>query len=410
MAQEQFKYVLVGGGLASAQAALGVREVDSQGSILLVCAENRYPYHRPPLTKGLLLGKKKPEDLFCKPEDFYEKNLVRTLKGTRATRLDPQARRLYLANGTEVSFDRLLLATGSRAKRLSIPGAELPGVKTIRTLDDSLDLLSGLDQVRTAVIVGGSYLGAETASALTQKGIETTILFPEFRILERLLDADLGGRLHQLFESKGVRILSCRKPVAFVGKDRIEAVRTDRDERLPTDLVVLGVGAELNDELAKEAGLALGRSGGVRVDSRLRTSAEGVYAAGDIAEYPDPTYQKPLRLEHWDSAYRQGLTAGRNMAGAEEPYTALPHYFSTLFDLGFSVWGDFSSWETTLRAGEIGRTGSWVLYLSGGRLSGILAFDPVDADQEHEIEALVRARPDKETLLRHLRRKGVSPL
>jgi 3-phenylpropionate/trans-cinnamate dioxygenase ferredoxin reductase subunit len=410
MPQEQYKYVLVGGGLASAQAVQGVREVDSQGSILLVCAEKRLPYHRPPLTKGLLLGKKKPEDVFCKPQDFYEKNLVQILQGTRATGIDPQARRLNLENGTEVLFDRLLLATGSRARRLSIPGADLPWVMTIRTLDDSLDLLSGLAQVRTAVIVGGSFLGAETASALAQKGIETTMLFPEFRILERLLDAELGGHLHHLFESKGVRILTGRKPAAFLGKDRIEAVRTDRDERIPADLVVLGVGADLNNELAKEAGLALGRSGGVRVDSRLRTSSEAIYAAGDIAEYPDPTYQKPLRLEHWDSAFRQGLTAGRNMAGADEPFTALPHYFSTLFDLGFSVWGDFSNWETTIRAGEIGRTGSWVLYLAGGRLSGILAFDPVDPDQEHEIEALVRARPDRETLLENLRKRGLRPL
>lgn len=403
-----YKYVLVGGGLASAQAVQGIRETDPKGSILLVSAEKRLPYHRPPLTKGLLLGKKKPADVFCKPEEFYEKNLVRILQGTRATRMDPCARVVFLDDGTQVRFDRLLLATGSRARILSLPGAGLPGIRTIRTLDDSLGLLDALDQVRKAVVVGGGYIGAETASALAQKGVETTLVFPESRILERLVDAELGEYLYRLFESKGVRILTGRKPLAFVGQDKVEAVLTDRDERLAADLVVLGVGAALNDELAKEAGLAPGQAGGVRVDSRLRTSAEGIYAAGDIAEYPDPTFQKPLRLEHWDTAFRQGLTAGRNMAGRDEPYTALPHYFSTLFDLGFSVWGDFSDWETTLREGEIGRTGSWILYLAGGRLTGILAFDPVDPGQEHAIETLVRSRPDRRTLTEELKKRGAT--
>lgn len=405
MAQERFQYVLVGGGLASAQAIQGIREMDSQGTILLVCAEKRLPYHRPPLTKGLLLGKKKPADVFCKTEDFYEKNLVRILQGVRATHLNAQAKLLRLEGGIEVVFDRLLLATGSRARTLSIPGAELPGIRTIRTLDDSLSLLSAIEQARRAAVIGGSYIGAEAASALAQKGVETTLLFPESRILERLVDAEFGAHLHRLFESKGVRILTGRKPAAFLGKDKIAAVTTDRGEEVPADLVVLGVGAVLNDELAHEAGLDRGRSGGVRVDARLRTSAEGIYAAGDIAEYPDPTFHKPMRLEHWDTAFRQGLTAGRNMAGSEEAYGALPHYFSTLFDLGFSVWGDFSDWETTIRVGEIGRTGSWILYLAGGKLSGILAFDPVDPEQEHAIEALVKSRSDRETLVRELEKR-----
>ncbi len=409
MDPERYKYVLVGGGLASAQAVQGIRETDSEGTILLVSEEKRLPYHRPPLTKGLLLGKKKPADVFCKPEEFYDRNRVRTLLGTRATRLDAQARLVLLDDGTKVLFDRLLLATGSRPRTLLLPGAELPGIRTIRTLDDSLGLLAALDQVRKAVVVGGGYIGAETASALAQKGVDTTLLFPESRILERLLDAELGEHLHRLFESRGVRILTGRKPAAFVGQDRVEAVLTDRDERVAADLVVLGVGAALNDELAKEAGLAPGRTGGVRVDSRLRTSAEGIYAAGDVAEYPDPTFQKPLRLEHWDTAFRQGLTAGRNMAGCDEAYTALPHYFSTLFDLGFSVWGDFSDWETTLREGEIGRTRSWILYLAGGRLTGILAFDPVDPDEEHAIDTLVRARPDRRTLTEELRKRRAIP-
>lgn len=410
MAREQWTYVLVGGGLASARAVEGIREADPKGSILLVAAEKRLPYHRPPLTKGLLLGKKKPSEVFCKPEDFYEKNLVRILTGTKATRVDLRARVVSLDNGSEIGFERLLLATGSRARTLSITGSDLEGIQTIRTLDDSLALLAALPQTRTAVVIGGSYIGAETASALAQNGITTTILFPEGRILERLVDEEFGEYLRRLFEARGVRILPGRTPSAFLGKGRLEAVLTDRSERIEADLAVLGVGAVLSDELAVQAGLEPGTRGGVRVDSRLRTSAEAVYAAGDIAEYPDATFGKHLRLEHWDTAFRQGRIAGRNMAGADEPYEALPHYFSTLFDLGFSVWGDFSKWESTIRTGEIGRVGSWVLYLEGGRLCGVLAFDPVDHDQEHAIETLVRARPDGERLLDDLRKRGIKPI
>jgi len=410
MAREQWTYVLVGGGLACARAVEGIREVDPKGAILLVAAEKRLPYHRPPLTKGLLLGKKKPSEVFCKPHDFYENTLVRILTGTRATRLDPQARVVSLEDGSEIGFERLLLATGSRARTLSIPGSDLEGIQTIRTLDDALALLAAIPQIRTAVVIGGSYIGAETASALAQNGIETTILFPEGRLLERLVDAEFGGDLHRFFETRAVRILPGRTPSAFLGKGRIEAVLTDRGERIEADLAVLGVGAILNDELARKAGLEPGTRGGVRVDSRLRTSAEAIYAAGDIAEYPDAVFEKHLRLEHWDTAFRQGRIAGMNMAGADQPYEALPHYFSTLFDLGFSVWGDFSKWETTIRTGEIGRVGSWVMYLEGGRLCGILAFDPVDHDQERAIETLVRSRPDRGRLLEDLKKQGMKPL
>ena len=401
MREETFRYVLIGGGLAAANAVEGIRDIDREGPILMICAEPRLPYNRPPLTKGLLLGKKRPEDIFCKPEEFYSKNQVRVLSGQIATSLNPSLRSVTLDNGAVIHFERLLLATGCRARKLDLPGAHLDGIRTVRTLDDSLALLQAMKEVHRAVVVGGSYIGAETASSLAQNGIQTTVLFPEARLLERLLDAEFGQHLHALFEKHGVVIRTGRKPVAFKGNTRVESVVTDRAEELPAELFVLGVGAVLNDELARQAGLAMGDQGGVRLDERLQTSEEGIFAAGDIADYPDPTFERRFRLEHWDTAFRQGRTAGRNMAGAGESFAALPHYFSTLFDLGFSVWGDFSRWDKTLRKGELGKTGSRIFYLEKGRLCGILAFDPVDKDQEHAIEHLVGQRPE-ETVIRRL--------
>jgi len=399
MNRENVRYVLIGGGLAAVRAAEGIRELDPDGPVLMVGEEPRLPYHRPPLTKGLLLGKKKPEDVYCKPDPFYADKKISVRTGVAAERLDSGARLVTLSDGREVGFEKLLLATGARSRMLDLPGADLPGVYKIRTLSDSLALLAAMQKARRAVVIGGSYIGAEAASALAQNGVQTTMVFPEKRLLERLVDEELGGFLDSLFARHRVAIRAGDKPVRFQGQGKLQAVVTDQGQEFPADLAVVGVGAVLNTALAGQAGLALGQSGGVKVDGHLETGVPGIFAAGDIAEYPDPTYQKLLRLEHWDSAFRQGHLAGRNMAGAGEIFSDLPHYFTTLFDSGFSVWGDFSAWDRTVRKGDLGKKGSWIFYLQKGELRGILAFDPVDKEEEARIEGLVHRRiPEPEVL------------
>ena len=397
MSRESYRYVLVGGGLAAARAAEGIRELDPDGSVLIVGEEPRLPYHRPPLTKGLLLGKKKPEDVYCKSEQFFQEKRVTVWTGVSALRLEPGARAVTLGNGGQVGYEKLLLATGCRARRLDLPGAGLKGIFTVRTLNNSLELLASMKKARRAVVIGGSYIGAEVASALSQNGVATTMVFPERRLLGSLVDEELGGFLDSLYARNGVAIRAGVKPVRFKGEGELTGVVTDAGEEIPADLAVLGVGAVLNNTLASQGGLSMAEGGGVRVDGHLETSVQGVYAAGDIAEVPDPTYGKRFRLEHWDSAFRQGHLAGRNMAGAGENFSALPHYFTTLFDCGLSVWGDFSGWDRTLRAGELGKKGSWIFYLQKGELRGILAFDPVEKEEEARIEELVHRRiPESE--------------
>jgi NADH dehydrogenase FAD-containing subunit len=219
------------------------------------------------------------------------------------------------------------------------------------------------------------------------------MVFPEDRLIEGLTDVDLGRYLHCLYEKKQVELLTRRKPAKFNGKGHVASVTTDQDEQIPADLVVLGVGAELNTGLAREAGLRMTGDGGVWADALLESSQEHIFVAGDIAEVPDPTFEKRLRLEHWEVALLQGKSAGRNMAGAGEPFSGLPHYFSTLFDCGFSVWGDFSNWDQTLPKGEMGRSGSSIFYMEAGRLAGILQFEPVEKEEAASIERLVRKRP-----------------
>ena len=269
----------------------------------------------------------------------------------------------------------------------------MQGIHTLRTLDDALALMNAMKGARTAVVIGGSYIGAESASALAQNGIRTTMVFPEDRLIEGLTDVDLGRYLHSLYEKKQVALLTRRKPTRFNGDGHVASVTTDQNEEIPADLVVLGVGAELNTGLAREAGLRMTEDGGVCADAFLKSSEEHIFLAGDIAEVPDPTFEKRLRLEHWEVALLQGKSAGRNMAGAGEPFNGLPHYFSTLFECGFSVWGDFSNWDQTLLKGEMGRSGSSIFYMEAGRLAGLLQFEPVEKEEAESIECLVRKRP-----------------
>ena len=392
MEKETYRYVIIGAGLAAASAAEGIRETDPNGSVVIIGQEDRYPYHRPPVSKGILLGSKKPEDTFCKPVEFYRDNRIELETGISAVSMDPAGQTVALSNGKVLAYERLLLATGSRARKLSLPGSDHKGIYTLRTLDDALSLVAAMRDARNAAVIGGSYIGAETASALAQNGIQTTMIFPEDRLLQGLTDMDFGEYLHSLYEEHRVKILTHQKPHRFQGEGRVESVLTDRQEEVPADLVVTGVGAELNTALARDAGLKMAQDGGICADRHLQSSQEHVFVAGDIAEYPDPTFERRLRLEHWEAALLQGKAAGKNMAGAGEPYTALPHYFSTLFEYGFSVWGDFSRWDQTLRKGEIGLSGTSIFYLEKGRLCGILQFEPVEKEEAEVIESLVRKR------------------
>ena len=394
--EQHYRYIVVGGGLAGANAVEGIRETDARGSLALIGDEPHLPYHRPPVSKGILLGTKDPGAIAVKGEDFYAAQEVALHRSTRVRALDAAGRSLTLGDGRVLTWDRLLLATGSRARRLPLPGADRPGVLTIRTLDDALGLLQAMDSAGHAVVIGGSYIGAEAASALAQRGIRTTMLFPESRLLAQLSDGAFGAYLFDLFARHDVRILSGKRPSAFEGAERLETVVTDTGEEIPADLAVMGVGAALNNELAVQAGLRMAEDGGVWADARLQTSREGIFVAGDLAEYPDPTFGRRLRLEHWEAALLQGQAAGRNMAGADRPYDGLPHYFTTLFDCGFSVWGDFSRWDRALPNGAFGATGDSVFYLEGDRLCGVLQFEPVEQEEAHAIEALVRQRPARE--------------
>ena len=403
---ETYKYVIIGGGLAGQRACDGIRKVDTDGTVALVTEEPHMPYQRPPLSKGYLTGKEGLDHVYIREDDYYTQNNIEVISGMRATKVDSAARSATLGEGRMLGYEKLLLATGGRAWRLPIPGNDLPKVFTLRTIEDADRIREAAGSGKRALVLGGSFIGSEVGASLAQLGLNVTMVFPEGRLLERIVPEELSAFLHAKYEANGVRILFGAKPGSLEGNGTVERVELDNGQMLDVDLVVMGVGIRLNTELARDAGLEMGEKDAVVVDECLRTSDPNIYAAGDIAACPDPTSSKRLRVEHWDVARRQGLRAGRNMAGEEKPYTSLPYFFSDLFDLSFEVWGDLTAWDQTVLRGTL-ESGSFAFYyFDQDRMVGVLAAGRPDEERK-PMQALAKARLAYEDVAAKLRDEGV---
>jgi NADPH-dependent 2,4-dienoyl-CoA reductase/sulfur reductase-like enzyme/nitrite reductase/ring-hydroxylating ferredoxin subunit len=357
-------FVLVGTGAAAHAAAEMLRRRGFAGRLVMVGREPDVPYDRPNLSKDYLAGDAPEEWIPLRPRDFYDAHRIELRTGAAAGSLDPTARTLRLAGGETLPFDRLLLATGATPIRLDIPGAELPHVRTLRSLADSRAIAAaataladeGGDGAR-AVVIGASFIGLEAAAALRRRGLAVDVVAPEARPLERVVGPQLGDWVRALHESEGVRFHLGRKPARIDA----DAVTLDDGTRLPARLVVMGVGVRPDLALAEGAGLTMDR--GVSVDARLETSVPGVFAAGDIARWPDPHTGERIRVEHWVVAQRQGQAAARNMLGEDAPFEDVPffwsaHYGATLSYVGHAerftaeVEGDLPAQDAMVRLRE----------------------------------------------------------
>ena len=388
-----YKYVIVGGGLGGGTAIEGIRDVDSEGSIALVTQEPHRPYQRPPLSKGVLMGKRAEEVVYLKAETYYPEHGVELLTAAQVTAINREARTVTLADGRVLGYEALLLATGGRPRRLPLPGNALDGVFTLRVIEDARRIRELTQPGAQALVLGGSFIGSEVAAGLATLGADVTMVFPEARLLERIVPEEMSAFLREAYAAHGVHILPGITPQRFLGESRVSGADLSDGSRARCDLVVMGVGVVLNTELALQAGLELRAADkAVVVNGHLQTSDPRIFAAGDIAEWPDPTYKKRLRVEHWDVARAQGLQAGRNMAGAGESYDVIPYFFSDLFDLSFEVWGDLSAWDRTVRRGELPSGSVAYYYFSEGRLVGVLAMNRSD-DERDPMQALVKSRP-----------------
>ncbi len=355
------RIVIVGGGAAGNAAAETLRAEGFGGTLTLVSSDPDLPYDRPNLSKDYLAGHAPEEWLPLRDREFYDRSKIDLRLGVAATALDRTSRRLLLSDGSALGYDALLLATGAEAIRLPIDGADRPHVRTLRTLADSRALIAASGGARRAVVIGASFIALETAASLRSRGLSVDVVAPEAVPLEKVMGSEVGTFVRRLHEEHGVVFHLGRTPKE-IGPS---AVTLDDDARLPADLVVMGVGVRPSTALAESAGLATER--GVLVDERLRTNDPAVFAAGDIARYPDRRFGGRIRIEHWIVAQRQGRTAGRNMLGLGERFDAVPFFWSAHYDVTISYVGHAEAWDSVEIDGSLDRRDAKVTYRKSGR-------------------------------------------
>ena len=366
--------VIVGAGAAGSAAAEMLRRCGHEGGITMVDSDDAAPYDRPNLSKDYLAGNAPEEWIPLRPEDFYREHAIEVVR-SRVTRIDTTRKQVELESPPRgpLSYDALLLATGAEPVRLDTPGSNLPHVRYLRTLADSRAIIAAAETAKHAVVVGSSFIGLEVAASLRARNVSVDVVAPETLPLGRVLGDHLGAFIKGLHEEHGV--------VFHLGHtaQRIEedAVVLDDGTRLPTDLVVFGVGVKPRLTLAEAAGLTLDR--GVAVDEFLQTSAPGVYAAGDIARWPDPHTGERIRVEHWVVAQRQGQAAARNILGAREAFDAVPFFWSAHYDISINYVGHAEKWDKIEVSGDAAKHDVAVRFMRGGQM---LALATLFRDEE----------------------------
>ena len=394
---KHYHYLVVGGGMTADAAVKGIREFDPQGSIGLISAESQPPYDRPPLSKGLWKGKPL-EAIFRGTSDLN----VDLYLGRRAQALDAKAKRLVDDLGDEYTYDKLLLATGGRPRRLPFGGEH---ILYFRTLEDYQHLQTQTGKDKRFAVIGGGFIGSEIAAALAMKGQEVVMLFPKEGIGWRMFPPDLSMFLNDYYREKGVKVLAGELLSGLEAHQNGLSLELKSGREIVVDHVVAGIGIIPNTSLAESAGLEVGD--GIVVNQYLRTSHPDIYAAGDVASFHNPTLDMRMRVEHEDNANTMGRLAGGNMArslvGTEQlPYDHLPYFYSDLFDLGYEAVGDLNPALETVADWQEPYKKGLVYYLKDGRVRGVLAWNVWD-QVEHARHLIAEPGPfTKEELKQRL--------
>ena len=410
-AAREIEFLLVGGGMGSAYCASELRRRGAEGEILLVGREPEPPYERPPLTKEYLRGESKREDAYVNPVSWYEENDVELLSGKSVMALDPGERTAKLQGGEEVRFAKALLATGAMVNILRVDGAQLDGIHYLRALGNSDSIREDTEGAGHVVMIGGSYIGCEVAASLTAKGRKCTIVMMEAAPLANGFGEEVGRWFEERLRSHGVEIVAGAELEAFEGEKRVEKVLTSAGKEIECDAVVVGAGVRADTMLAGKAGLEVGD--GIICDETLRTSADGIYAAGDACSYESVIHGRRLRVEHWDVALQQGRHAALGMLGEGKAYEEVPYFFSDLADwVSLEYVGPAHEWDEIVWRGDAdaGEFSCW--YLHGGRLAAALSVERSEdlvearrliasgADISGEKERLADADSDLESIAR----------
>ena len=344
-------FVIVGASLAGGGAAVTLRQEGFDGRVVLIGAEPQPPYERPPLSKDYLRGESSLEQTLVQPPDFYGENDIETRFGVRATRVDPAKKVVELEDGESVAYDKLLIATGGRNRLLPIPGLGLEGVYDLRTVADCDRIRAEIAPGRKAVVVGMGFIGSEVAASLRQSGVEVVVVDRNKVPLRRVLGEEVGRVIEGIHRDHGATLIFEDTVAAFEGTDRVEWVVTQGGRRIECDFVVVGLGVEPVTELLADTGVEI--DNGIMVDEFCQTRVEGIYAAGDVANYYHPVFERRIRVEHWQNAMKQGPAAARNMLGKDEPYSEVPWFWSDQYDSNLQYAGFHAEWDDLIVRGSM---------------------------------------------------------
>jgi NADPH-dependent 2,4-dienoyl-CoA reductase/sulfur reductase-like enzyme len=382
MPTAQYRYLILGGGMVAGYAAKEFVERGlGRGELGIASADTALPYERPPLSKSFLAGKDTQSTILINPDAFYRDHGIGVHLGTRITGVDFRRKLVSSDSGAEFTFDKLVVATGARPRTLDVPNASLGNIFYLRSLADSEQIRDAMQQAKRALVIGSGFIGMEVASQCAQHGLETTMVFPEDRIWKRLFTPEMSAFFRSYYEGRGVRFIAGASVSAFKGRDRVESAVLSTGQTVSADLVVAGVGVHPETELFKATEIKI--ADGIVVNEFLETSVPDVYAAGDLARYPDVLFSKERRVEHWDNAVKQGQYLARRLTGAPEPFSNVPYFFSDIFDLSYEYWGDQDGADDVIYRGSLNEPSFSAWWIKGGRL--IAAFAMARPDEEREL-------------------------
>lgn len=395
--------VIVGGGVAGGTAAATLREEGFTGRIVIISREPGVPFGRPPLSKTYLRSEEDLQGWYVRPAGWYDAHDVGRLAGTSVTAIDPAAHTLVLGTGQELGYQKVLLATGGRNRRLEIPGAELSGIHYLRTVADCDAIKREAVAGRRAVVVGMGFIGCEVAASLTQLGVRVTSVFPGRVPLERVLGAEIGAVIGAIHRANGVELLAGAQVAAFEGTGRLQAVVTASGDHIACDFAVAGVG--IDPDVPAVAGSSIAQGNGIVVDELCQASAADVYAAGDVASHLHPVFGR-VRVEHYNNAEKQGAAAARSMLGSATPYGYIHSFWSDQYEHKLEYVGHAASWDDFVIRGSLEEGRLVGFYLLDGRVRAAVGLDrggDPELDSDSEMAACarlvaLRARPDRGVL------------
>jgi 3-phenylpropionate/trans-cinnamate dioxygenase ferredoxin reductase component len=386
----QHKYVILGGGTTAGYAVkeLIKQKADPQ-NIAIISAEDTVPVDRPPLSKGFLKSEMQENETYIENDRFYEDKGISLYLGIRATNFNQEEKRIRITDEEAIQYDYLLIATGASPIQLEIPGSGLENIFYLRNIADAIAIKEKAQQAKSAVVIGGSYISTEVAASLKSLGLDVTIVFPEHYLLERFSVPEMGVFFNQLFKDNGVTLVNQQMVSEIIGNDKAEKVKLSSGEVISTDLVVAGIGVKPNTDLFENSGLEI--DDGILVNEFCETNLPDVFAAGDVARFPDLVYGGTRRVEHWENAFEMGKNAAKSMIGYKEPYRFLPFFFSDIFDFSYEYFGDPSNANQHVIHGDINKGNFSVFWFKDAIMdAAFLSADRPEVEREKVKEWIMK--------------------